>query len=142
MIRGRSRAYDYFRAFEEGLEDEEVAERLNVSVETVERYRHLPKYFDLSFLEDLTMRLRQRRSHLSTIFRAARGDPRFHPFDSMFLMAAICRRIRQAGRVLSRREVNAALRRAYNPDVHGDAYRLVFSEADLATPRKRPFAAP
>ncbi len=141
MIRGRSRAHDYFRAFEEGMGDEEVAEKLQVSVGTVERYRQLPRFYDLAELEDIAIKLRQRRSHLSTIYKIARRDPRFHPFDNMFLLAAICRRILKAGRILSRLEVNAALKKAYDPEVHGEAYKMVFSEANLANPRRRPIAA-
>ncbi len=142
MIRGRSRVYDYFRAFEEGLENEEVAEKLQVSLETVERYRHLPRSYDLTDLRDMTMRLRRRRSHLSTIYKTARKDPQFHPYDNIFLLAAICRRIRRAGRRLSRLEINAALRIAYEPEVHGEDYKMIFSEARLPSPRRLPFAIP
>lgn len=142
MIRGRSRVYDYFRAFEDGLEDDEVAEKLHVSLETVERYRHLPRFYDLSSLGDMAMMLRRGRCHLSTIYKVTRKDPRFHPFDNMFLLAAICRRIRRAGRRLSRLEVNAALKHAYDPEVHGEDYKVIFSEARLPKPRRRPFAIP
>jgi hypothetical protein len=114
----KQRLYDYFTAFEDGLDDRQVANRLRVSVKTVERYRQLPRYYDLEGIEEIVLKLRRTRSHLSTIFRAIREDPRFHPFDSMFLLAIICRTLRRAGRVLSRREAEAALRQAFDERVH------------------------
>lgn len=114
-----------------------------MSKETVARYRRLPRFYDLKDLEKLAIRLRRRRSHLSTIYKAARGDPRFHPFDNLFLLSAICRRIRRAGRILSRLEVRAALKVAYDPAVHDEAERLLLTEVE-STPRRpsAPLPAP
>ncbi len=128
MIGARKRAYEYFMAFEDGLSDGEVADRFHVTVETVEKYRQLVRYYDLEGLEDIVIRLRRRRAHLSTIYKAVRGDPRFRPFDDMFLLTAICRRIREAGRVLSKMEVRAALRRSFDPEVHDETLRLILPD--------------
>lgn len=116
-IRGH-RLYDYFTAFEEGLSDEEIAAKFQVSVKTVARYRQLPRYYDLAGLEDLVIDLRRRRAHLSTIFQSIREDPGFSPFDGLLLLLAICRVIKEDGRVLSEREMRVALRRAFEPTVH------------------------
>jgi hypothetical protein len=110
--------YDYFTAFEDGLTDEEIAEKFQVSVKTVERYRQLPRYYDLAGLEELVIGLRRRRAHLSTIFRNIREDPGFSPFDGLLLLLAICRVIKDDGRVLSEREMRVALRSAFEPTVH------------------------
>lgn len=118
MPQSKQRLYDYFTAFEDGLDDQEVADRLRVSVKTVERYRQLPRYYDLEGVEEIVLGLRKKRAHLSTIFRAVREDPRFHPFDSMFLLAIICRSLKGAGRVISRREAESSLRRAFDETVH------------------------
>ncbi len=126
--RGGERAYDYFGAFEDGLSDEEVARRFKVSVRTVEKYRRLPLYYDLGDLEPVVIEMRMRRSHLSTIFRAVRRSPRFRPFDSMLLLAAICRLITGAGRVISRLEARAALKFAYDSRVHEEEQRLAILE--------------
>lgn len=120
-----TRAYEYFWAFERGMSDEEVAEAFDVSQETVDRYRHLAKFYDLEPLDDLVMRLRERRAHLSTIFRTVRRDPRFGPFDDGFLLGAICRRLRDAGRVISQLELKAVLRRAFSPQEHDEVRRRV-----------------
>ncbi|MFQ5837924.1 MAG: hypothetical protein ACE5HJ_03985 [Thermoplasmata archaeon] len=140
MFRTKARVYEYFSAFESGLSDEEVARRFKVSLETVERYRRVPRYYDLEGLEELVIQMRRRRSHLSTIFRAARDDSRFHPFDSMFLLAAICRLIRDAGRVFSRLEAVAALKRAFDPRVHDEGQRLAILQMALQTRHGRRMA--
>ncbi len=127
MVSTRKRAYEYFKAFEDGLSDGEVAQRLRVSVETVEKYRQLVKYYDLEDLENIVIGMRRQRAHLSTIYKAVRRDPRFRPFDDMFLLAAIYRRIRKAGRVISEMEVRAALKYAFDPEVHDEALRTIFS---------------
>lgn len=117
-IRKGHRLYDYFTAFENGLTDDQVAEEFQVSVKTVERYRQLPRYYDLEGLEDLVIDLRRRRAHLSTIFRTVREDPGYSPFDGLLLLLAICRVILEDGRVLSERETQVALRAAFEPQIH------------------------
>lgn len=118
-----SKAYDYFRAFDEGLSDREVAEAFRVSVETVAQYRRLPRYYDLLDLEDLVLALRRRRAHLSTIFRAVQEDPGFRPFDGMLLLHAICRVLRGDDRTVSRLEAQTVLRRAFDPEIHDSEQR-------------------
>ena len=119
-IRRGHRRYDYFTAFENGLSDAEIAGEFNVSMKTVERYRPLPRYYDLEGLEDLVIDLRRRRAHLSTIFQAVRDDPGYSPFDGLLLLLAICRVIKEDGRVLSGREMQVALRSAYQPQIHAN----------------------
>ncbi|MFQ6013786.1 MAG: hypothetical protein ACE5LS_09170 [Thermoplasmata archaeon] len=119
-MRKGHRLYDYFMAFEKGLSDEEIATAFHVSVKTVERYRPLPRYYDLEGLDDLVIALRRRRAHLSTIFRTVREDPGFSPFDGLLLLLAICRVIKEDGRVLSAREMRVALRSAFEPRVHDE----------------------
>lgn len=123
VLRKGSRAYHYFEAFEAGLSDRQVAEAFDVSVETVERYRQLPRYYDLLDLEALVLALRRRRAYLTTIFRAVREDPGFRPFDGVLLLFAICRILRNDGRTISRREAEAALKRAFDPRVHEEGQR-------------------
>ncbi|MFQ5907809.1 MAG: hypothetical protein ACE5JE_03145 [Thermoplasmata archaeon] len=118
-IRGH-RLYDYFMAFEDGLTDQQIADKFQVSVRTVERYRQLPRYYDLAGLEELVIGLRRRRAHLSTIFRNIREDPGFSPFDGLLLLLAICRVIKDDGRILSEREMRVALRSAFEPTVHDE----------------------
>ncbi|MEE9182528.1 MAG: hypothetical protein V3U33_08190 [candidate division NC10 bacterium] len=84
----------------------------------MERYRQLPRYYDLEGLEELVIDLRRSRAHLSTIFRAVREDPGYSPFDGLLLLLAICRVIKEDGRVLSEREMQVALRSAFDPTVH------------------------
>ncbi|MEE9163853.1 MAG: hypothetical protein V3U17_03545, partial [Thermoplasmata archaeon] len=64
--------------------------------------------------------LRRRRAHLSTIFQAVRDDPGYSPFDGLLLLLAICRVIKEDGRVLSGREMQVALRSAYQPQIHAN----------------------
>ena len=90
----------------------------DVSVRTVGRYRQLPRYYDLEGLEDLVLDLRRSRAHLSTIFQAVREDPGYSPFDGLLLLLAICRVIKDDGRVLSETEMQVALRSAFKPQVH------------------------
>jgi hypothetical protein len=120
-IRRGHRLYDYFTAFESGLTDDEVAAEFDVSVKTVERYRQLPRYYDFEGLEELVMDLRRKRAHLSTIFRAVREDPGYSPFDGLLLLLAICRVIKEDGRVLSELEMQVALRSAFEPRFHASA---------------------
>ncbi len=110
------------------MSDDVVAQKFNVSIKTVGRYRQLTKYYDLSDLVEIVIRLRRKRAHLSTIYRAVRGDPRFGPYDDMFLLTAIYQRIRKAGRVISDMEVRAALKYAFDPEVHDEAQQLIFSD--------------
>lgn len=128
MPQTKQRLYDYFTAFEDGLDNEEVARRLRVSVRTVERYRQLPRYYDLEGVEEMVLNMRRKRAHLSTIFRKVREDPRFLPFDDLFLLSIICRTVRKAGRTLSKREVDAALRRAFDERVHDQDQRRLIVE--------------
>ncbi|MCJ2520772.1 MAG: hypothetical protein LN412_07515, partial [Candidatus Thermoplasmatota archaeon] len=67
MIRTGKRAYEYFKAFEQGLSNDEVAQKFNVSTKTVGRYRQLTKYYDLENLMEIVIGLRGKRAHLSTI---------------------------------------------------------------------------
>lgn len=119
------RAYEYFRAFERGLDDVEIAQTFNVSIETVGKYRHLTKYYDLSGLTEIVIKLRRDRSHLSTIYKSIRRDPRFMPYDDLFLLAAICRRIWEDGREISRLELRAALKRLVKPEELEETNRLL-----------------
>ncbi len=123
------RAYEYFQAFEQGLSDTEIAEEFDVSPETVARYRHLTKAYDLDELDAMVIGLRRKRAHLSTIFRTVRRDPRFSPYDDAFLLGAICRRIREAGRVISRLELGAVLKRAFGPEAREEAQQRVAAVA-------------
>lgn len=117
-IRKGHRIYDYFDAFEQGLTDEEVAESFQVSVKTVARYRRLPRYYDLNGLDEIVIDLRRRRAHLSTIFKAARENRDFSPYDGLLLLLAICRILKEDGRVFSETEARVALRYAFEPRAH------------------------
>lgn len=122
-MRKGNRAYDYFDAFDDGLSNREVAAAFDVSLETVERYRQLPRYYDLMDLEDVVLSLRRRRAHLSTIWRSVAEDPGFRPYDGMLLLHAIVRILKRDGRTVSRLEATAALKRAFDEGLHNRAQR-------------------